>query len=253
MSFALTSFKKDIARWRQDPMSIVIWMAIPLLVGGMITALMSGDGIKPHGTLLLVDQDESLISGFVAGAYSAGELGELISVEKTTLEEGTQRINAGEASGFLVIPNGFGAAFLNSEPVTLTLKTNPAQTILPGIITEVTEILLDAGFYVHELFGNEIEVMKGFGDSPPDALVAAMAVGLQNKFEAILPQLYPPTIELTIVEPPESEPGPPLAVLFLPGIIIMAVMFSANGLANDFWREREQGTLRRLVYAPGKL
>jgi ABC-type Na+ efflux pump permease subunit len=253
MSFALTSFKKDIARWRQDPMSIVIWMAIPLLIGGLITALMGGDGIKPHGTLLLVDQDESLISGFVAGAYSAGDLGELISVEKTTLEEGTERINAGEASGFLVIPKGFGAAFLNSEPVTLTLKTNPAQTILPGIITEVTEILLDAGFYLHQLFGSEIETMKGFGDSPPDALVAAMAVGLQNKFEAILPQFNPPTIELTIVEPPKSEPGPPLAVLFLPGIIIMAVMFSANGLANDFWREREQGTLRRLVYAPGML
>jgi len=253
MSFALTSFKKDIARWRQDPLSTVIWMAIPLLIGGLITALMSGSGVKPHGTLLLVDQDQSLISGFVAGAYSAGDLGELISVEKTTLEEGTERINAGEASGFLVIPEGFGDAFLNSEPVTLTLKTNPAQTILPGIITEVTEILLDAGFYIHQLFGSEIEAIKGFGDSPPDALVAAMAVGIKNKFEAMVPQLDPPVIELTIVEPPATEPGTPVAVLFLPGIIIMAVMFSANGLANDYWREREQGTLRRLVYAPGKL
>jgi ABC-2 type transport system permease protein len=41
--------------------------------------------------------------------------------------------------------------------------------------------------------------------------------------------------------------------LFLPGIIVMAVVFSANGLANDYWREREQGTLRRLVFVPGKL
>ena len=104
MNFALTSFKKDIARWRQDLMSTFIWISIPLLIGGLITALMSGSGVKPHGTLLIVDQDQSLISGFVAGAYSAGDLGELISVEKTTLEEGTERINAGEASGFLVIP-----------------------------------------------------------------------------------------------------------------------------------------------------
>ena len=253
MSFALSSFKKDIARWRQDLMSTLIWIAIPLLIGGLITALMSGQGIKPHGTLLLVDQDESLFSEFMAGAYAAGELGELISVEKTSLEDGTARINAGEASGFLIIPKGFGDAFLNSEPVTLTLKTNPAQTILPGIITEVTEILLDAGFYLHQLFASEIQAIKKFGDNPPDALVAAMAVTLQNKFEAVAPQLYPPVIKLSIVEPPESDPGTPLAVLFLPGIIIMAVMFSANGLANDYWREREQGTLRRLVYAPGKL
>ena len=33
----------------------------------------------------------------------------------------------------------------------------------------------------------------------------------------------------------------------------MAVMFSANGVAGDWWRERQQGTLRRLVYAPGRL
>jgi len=177
----------------------------------------------------------------------------LISVEKTSLEEGSERINAGDASGFLIIPQGFGDAFLNSEPVTLTLKTNPAQTILPGIITEVTEILLDAGFYLHQLFGSEIQTIRNFGDSPANELVAAMAVTLQNKFESVAPQLYPPVIELTIVEPPSSEPSTPLAVLFLPGIIVMAVMFSANGLANDYWREREQGTLRRLVYAPGML
>jgi len=33
----------------------------------------------------------------------------------------------------------------------------------------------------------------------------------------------------------------------------MAVMFSSNGVASDWWRERELGTLRRLVYAPGQL
>lgn len=253
MSFVLTSFKKDIARWRQDLVSTVIWITIPLLIGGLITALISGDGIKPRGTLLVTDQDESLFSEFIAAAYTAGELAEFISVEKTSLEDGSERINAGEASGFLIIPKGFGDAFLNSEPVTLALKTNPSQTILPGIITEVTEILLDAGFYLHQIFGSEIETIKGLGDNPPDALVAAMAVALQNKFESIAPQLYPPIIELNIVEPPATEPSTPLAVLFLPGIIVMAVMFSANGLANDYWREREQGTLRRLVYAPGML
>ena len=60
---------------------------------------------------------------------------------------GSERINAGEASGFLIIPEGFMTAFLEDEPVRLTLKTNPAQTILPGIMQDVTEILLDLGFY----------------------------------------------------------------------------------------------------------
>ena len=39
----------------------------------------------------------------------------------------------------------------------------------------------------------------------------------------------------------------------MPGIILMAVMFTANDLAGDYWHERDQGTLRRLVFAPAQL
>jgi ABC-2 type transport system permease protein len=252
MSFALTSFKKDVARWRQDYIATLIWLAIPLMIGGLITTLM-GSNVKPHGTLLLVDEDQTFLSELIVGAYSAGELGELLSVEKTGFDEGFERVNDGEASGLLVIPNGFAEAFLESTPVTLTLRTNPSQTILPGIITNVTEILLDAGFYAHQLFGDEIETFTSMTDNPSDAQVAAIAVAIQNKMETVAPRLFPPVIEIEIVEPPPKEPTPPLALLFMPGIILMAVVFSANGLAGDFWREREQGTLRRLVFTSARI
>ena len=252
MSFALSSFRKDIARWRQDYMAILIWIAIPLMLGGLITILMGSD-VRPSGKLLLVDEDETFFSELIVSAYSAGELGEFITVEKTTYDDGLARVNAGEASGLLVIPDGFAAAFLESEPVTLTLRTNPSQTILPGIIRNVTEILLDAGFYAHQLFSDEIETLTSMSDDPTDAQVAAVAVAIQNKMETLAPQLFPPVISIEIVEPPDEEPGPPLALLFMPGVIMMAVVFSANGLAADFWRERDKGTLRRIVLAPALL
>jgi ABC-type Na+ efflux pump permease subunit len=252
MSFALSSFHKDIARWRQDYMAILIWIAIPLMLGGLITILMGSD-VRPSGKLLLVDEDETFFSELIVSAYSAGELGEFITVEKTTYDDGLARVNAGEASGLLVIPDGFAAAFLESEPVTLTLRTNPSQTILPGIIRNVTEILLDAGFYAHQLFSDEIETLTSMSDDPTDAQVAAVAVAIQNKMETLAPQLFPPVISIEIVEPPDEEPGPPLALLFMPGVIMMAVVFSANGLAADFWRERDKGTLRRIVLAPALL
>ena len=252
MQFALTSLRKDIARWRHDYFAILIWIAIPLMIGGLIMTLM-GSGAQPHGLLLLVDEDETFLSELIVGAYSAGELGELISVEKTTRDEGLQRVNDGDASALLVIPGGFQEAFVESKPVTLTLRTNPSQVILPGIITDVTEILLDAGFYAHQLFGEEIEIFSSMEEDPGDAFVAAMAVQIQNKIEAVAPKLFPPVIDLEIVEPPPEEPSPPLALLFLPGIILMAVMFSASDLAGDYWQERNQGTLRRLVFAPAQL
>jgi ABC-type Na+ efflux pump permease subunit len=252
MSFALSSFHKDIARWRRDYMATLIWISIPLMLGGLITILMGAD-VRPSGKLLLVDEDETFFSELIVGAYSAGELGEFISVEKTTYDDGLARVNEGEASGLLVIPEGFAAAFLESEPVTLTLRTNPSQTILPGIIRNVTEILLDAGFYAHQLFSAEIETLTSMSDDPTDAQVAAMAVAIRGKMETVAPQLFPPVIDIEIVAPPDEKPGPGLALLYMPGVIMMAVVFSANGLAADFWRERDKGTLRRLVFAPALL
>lgn len=254
MNFVLSSMRKDLARWWQDRTAILIWLGIPFLVGGMITTLMDGgDGAKPHGILLLVDQDDSLLSGLVAGAYTSGELGELISVEKVSFEEGNERINSGDGSGLLIIPEGFGDAFLNEVPVTLTLKTNPSQSILPGIITDVTEILLDAGFYAQRLFGPEIREITSDDGEADDAAVVAIATRINSKMDVIAPHLFPPAIEFEILPPPPSEPSLPLALMFLPGVIMMAILFAANSLAADFWTERQNGTLRRLVFAPARL
>ena len=70
-----------------------------------------------RGKLLLVDEDQTFFSELVVGAYSAGELGEFISVEKTTFDDGLARVNEGEASGLLVIPKGFAAAFSRPSPL----------------------------------------------------------------------------------------------------------------------------------------
>lgn len=255
MSFLLASVRKDLTRWMQDRAAILIWLGVPFVIGGLITSMIDGGGGTPTGTLLIADEDDSLLSGAVVGAFSQDQLGELIIVEPVSAGEGELRINEGEASGFLTIPEGFQEAFLNETPVTLRLKTNPSQTILPGIIEDVTEVLLDGGFYLQRLLGPEIKaIMDASGDDVPgDAFVAGISVDIQNKIEKVTEKLSPLAIELEIVEPPPATPVPDIALLFLPGIVLMAVLFAANGLAADYWVERDKGTLRRLVSAPGAL
>ncbi len=255
MNFLFASVRKDLARWMQDRAAMLLWLGIPFLIGGLLTSMMDGGGGSPTGTLLIADEDESFISGAIIGAFTQEQLGELIVVEQVNADEGLRRINEGEASGFLTIPEGFQDAFINETPVTLTLKTNPAQTILPGIIEDVTEVLLDGGFYAQRLLGPEIKaIMDSSSDSiPSDVFVAGISVDIQNKIEKIAEKLSPLAIELEIVEPPPAEPAPDYALLFLPGIILMAVLFSSNSLAADYWVERDKGTLRRLVSAPAAL
>ena len=254
LSFIIASVKKDLARWRQDKTALLIWLGIPFLIGGLMTAIMDG-GSSPTAVLLIADEDESLLSGFVASAYSQDQLGDLIVVKQVTSEEGEARINDGDASGFLTIPEGFQDAFLNETPVTLTLKTNPSQTILPGIIEDVTEILLDLGFYAQRLLGPEIrQIMNADTNTLPDDLfVSAVSVDIQSKISSVGAKLSPPLLDIVIVEPPPAEPRPDIGLLFLPGIILMAVLFSSNSLAADYWTERNNGTLRRLASAPAVL
>ncbi|MGI9262910.1 MAG: ABC transporter permease, partial [Woeseiaceae bacterium] len=211
-SFLATSMKKDLARWSQDRSALLIWLGIPFLIGGLITFMMDGGSGSPTGVLLVADEDDSLLSGFVVGAYSQGELGELIVVEQVSREEGEERVNDGGASGFLTIPTGFQEAFLNETPVTLTLKTNPAQTILPGIIEDVTEILLDAGFYAQRVLGAEIQQIRDSDSNnlPDEVFVSGIAVDIQNKVSVIEPKLNPPLLNVVIVEPPPAEPQPDL-------------------------------------------
>lgn len=249
MRFALASLQKDIARWRQDYLATLVWISIPLLIGGLITSLM-GPNARPHGTLLLVDEDQTFLSEVVGAAYGLGGLGEILTVEKTSYDAGLARVDSGDASGLLVIPSGFARAFAESEPVTLILRTNPEQRVLPGIITNVTEVVLDAGFYAHQLVRDDIVELGADKRQPTDNELAAFAATMQERLKTVAPRLFPPIIDIDIVAPAPAEPAPPLALLFMPGVILMAVMFSANGLAGDFWRERELGTLRRLVSAP---
>ena len=122
MQFRLASLHKDLLRWWQDRTALLIWLGIPFLIGGLITSMIDGDeGGKPTGTLLIANLDDGFLSSAVAAAFGQGELGELIVVENTSVEEGARRIEAGEASGFLTIPEGFTDAFVDGRPVTLTL------------------------------------------------------------------------------------------------------------------------------------
>ena len=118
MDFLLASVRKDLSRWKRDRVALLIWFGIPLVVGALITSLVDNGGRTPTGTLLVADEDGTFLSGVVVGAFSQDQLGDLIIVEQVSIEDGERRVNEGEASGFLTIPEGCQDAGLNETPGT---------------------------------------------------------------------------------------------------------------------------------------
>ena len=218
MRFVFTSALKDLRRLRREPVTILMFLGIPTFIA-LILVLVFGRGeVKPHGTLLVADEDRSIAGSIVTAPFNQGSLRDMITVEKVPVEEGRRRIAKGNASALLIIPKGFTAALFQGQAAKIELVRNPAQRILPEIIAEAVSTVVDA--------------MSGL-----------QAVGGNPGGKMSLIQLDTKMID-------EKATRPSFAMLMLPGMIYMAVFFIAGGLAADLWRERTSGALRRVVSTP---
>jgi len=255
----LAAVRKDLRRFSKDPVALIFWLGLPVLIGGlMLLAFGTRGAPTPQVQLLIADEDDSFGSRLLVGAFGQGLAGEIVHAEKVDQTAGRKRLDRGDASALLVIPKGFGAAVLLEEPTRLQLVTNPAQRILPGIAEEMLRLLSEAVFYLHRLVGPELrQILHTTPNSAghvSDDDVIRNSVAINQVMRQVRSYLFPPVIELetTIEKALAKKPGEPtsLAVWFLPGTLLMALLFAAQGLSNDVWKERELGTLRRLVTTP---
>ena len=253
----INAARKDLRRVLKDPMALALWMAIPLIIGGLITLATGGnEGPALRAELLIVDNDSSFVSNLLLNGLSqAGGDESLIQTRAVSLEQGRELINAGEASAMLIIPENFGQAVIDDTPTALDLVTNPAQSILPGIVEETLSIMTDGTFYLHRVLGDELRELAegpiGGGGAFEDDAIARISVQINQAISRLEQYLFPPALELeTSLDAQEEGPGINIGVLFLPGIMLMSLLFIAQGLSEDIWKELEQGTLRRVVSTP---
>jgi ABC-type Na+ efflux pump permease subunit len=249
--FVLATARKDLLRIRRDWPALLLWLGIPLMVGGLLVIMFGGDS-TPTARLLVDDQDGSIAARLLTGVFSQGDLGEIVEVQSVGPEEGRRRTEAGDASGLLVIPEGFGRAVLNGEPATLELVTNPSETVLPGILEGTLDVALQAGEVLRRLFDAPIDRILADverEEAPTDSSVASIATAFNRIGAGAREWIFPPAIELETVALDEGDEFD-FGRAFFPGMLVLALLFMATGLSTDLWSERRQGTLRRAVSAP---
>jgi ABC-type multidrug transport system permease subunit len=251
-----SSARKDVLRQLRDPAALVLALAIPLLVGVLMVLAFGGrQGPRPKAHLLVADEDGGLVSGLLVQALGRAEVIETEPVERAP---GRARLDKGGASGLLIIPKGFGDAVLDEKPVTLQLVTNPAQRILPGIVEQTLRIFVDGAFYAQRLLAEPVREVRGRppegSRTLPDSTVARASVMVNRIVERVGGSLLPPVIDLQVrVESGRQETRSSLAMMFLPGLLMMGLLFTAQAQSGDVWRERQLGTLRRALTTPAGL
>jgi len=214
MHFIWISVVKDLRRWRRDPFTLAVWLAIPLVLAVLLNVVFGGGGKPaPRGVLLIADEDNTFASKVVSGVFHRDPLDKMLALERVRREEGRRRMDSGEASALLIIPAGFAQAVNRGGAFRLQLFTNPSQSILPKVIEDTVSITLDM-----------LGTRRG---GPP--------IGLKT----------------TVI--PEKKQGKSFAALFFPSMLCMAVWMIANALAGEIWKERALGALRRLAVMPVRM
>lgn len=251
MRFILASARKDLLRLLREPVTLLLWIGIPVFVGLLLTAIFGREPATPRGLLLVADEDQSFVSRLVSGAFSQGELGRMFQVEQVEQVAGRRRIARGEASALLVIPTGFAAAVLSNQRAELKVVKNPSQRILPQMVEEIASVLADGAFYVNAIAGDQLRVFAspppGGAATYPDQTVMGISAAINRLVRSVEKYINPPVIKLDSVTAEPAQPGVNVAALFFPSMFAMAVLFFAQGLSGDFWTERNGHTLRRLA------
>ena len=259
LAFVLAAAKKDLARRLRDPWAFLVWLAIPGVLATLI-GLVNQGGARPRGRLLVADHDSSFLSKGLASAFSGGPLGEMFDVEAVDEAEGRARMDRGDASALLVLPAGFGKAVLEDEPARIELVRNPSQRILPAIAEEALGLLSEAVFYLQRVAGDRLrEQMRriseaGSGGASPwtESFAGEFGVEIRRTVERLSEYLSPPVIEVDVAKPPPEKAGskPSFGSLFFPSMVFMALFFLAQGISDDVWHEKQEGTLRRAIFSP---
>ena len=131
MRFIFVTVGKELKRRFNDPGGLISAIMIPFAIGFLMASVMGGGGGAIKASLLVTDLDDSFISQGILSALGQDQIADMIVLEKVSREEGDRRINEGGASGYLVIPKGFGKAWLERDEVALALTVNPSQYVSP--------------------------------------------------------------------------------------------------------------------------
>lgn len=229
MPFFLNSVLKDLQRFRRDAATLGVWFAMPVILVTLMWLAFGSAGPRPHGTLLLADQDRGLAGVYLREAIGRSALGRMVALEATSPEEGRARMNRGDASALLVVPVGFDDAIRFGRPAALELVTNPQQEFIPLMVRELAGTLVDSAFYLQR------SVPDG------DLLRAAPGWFSANRY------LNPPLVTVTETAPSRAGPQVTVSQMLFPGSMFLVALMLGAGLSIEIWKERAAGSLRRLT------
>lgn len=248
--------RKDLVRRWRSPVATLVMLVFPFLMTGMIGAVSSGGGGGglPTIQVFLLDRDDNLIGGLLSSAAGNEEMAEKIELIPVG-EEGFERMENGEASGMLIIPENFTDDLFDGKDVQLEFLRNPSESIKPEILEQGVQVLATYLDVLVKALGEELAEFKELaeGDELPEvAVIASLSGRVYDRAAKAEEFLFPPAVQLSSVKETTEEEGRSGTVFGYVFVMVsvMSLLFVASRSILDFFEEQKTGMLRRQLATP---
>lgn len=257
--------RTDFRRLLKTPSVPLLWLALPIGLSvieyaafGQIGRTPSG---LPKGTLLLVDHDRSVSSGFFMQSLQREPMSDFMEVVKAdTAQSYEKALTNNAASAVLVLPRGFQDSVLAGGRVSLTYIPNPRQEIRPKMIDASLRTFLEIGNrFLHEardafaLLRPRMEA----DDTPSRADVLLMTGAFYDAGQRFEKLGALQDLDIKVQRPPRKSGNAATAgdavnffAYFLPGLLLFSLLMVVQGFERRQFMLRERGLARRITAAP---
>lgn len=262
----LTIGWKDLIVTFRDRAALIMMLAAPFVLTlgmGAATGAFSGDSDNGIGQipLVLVNEDEGQLGGFLLDVMQSEELAELLVVETAvSAQAARQQVDDDVVAAAVVVPPGFSDSIFPNRETGQTGATVPIEVVAnPGrpIGASVVEAVVTE--FVNRVERGQLTMQVTMTQLATHGLVEMdemeeTAVSIGNDLFGNNPDAAASNIVVeSHTASGSSDDGFNVLSFFAPSMAIFFLMYTVTIGARSILQEQEQGTLARLLVSPTAL
>lgn len=239
--------KKDLKLFLKDRRSVMLTFILPIFLITIFALAFGGakrEAAKPS-VLLVSDLDMSDASLQVMTALDSMKS---IDVEMTKLDSAQEQVRKGNESAVLVLHKGFGDSVRFGGALPVELQYDPAKEMEIGILQQalISSLMSSAG---QQSARNRImkRIERDYAGLDSMAIASIKAQVAKNLSQDAQSQQGELISMTPLVREKKNSPGITQAVA---GTAVMMLLFSLASIGGGLLAEKEEGTLKKLLYAP---
>ncbi len=260
ISYILSVAWKELQVIAKDRGALAVLFLMPLIFaaiqgGGNLATTDEGDDPTVLLDVCLANEDSGLFGMEVAKALEG--IKELNITECDTVAEAEERAAKGEVAAAIVIPADFSAKIDAYTPTAVEVIVDPAEPMGASIVSGImNQVVAEVTIWGEVQYGVRT-ILDESGVLADASAEARRAVEAQN-LGVIMTQLNEMRRNPAIAVVSEDLEGTkveggwviPFVTRIFAGFTVMFIFFIVGTSATSLLREREEGTLRRLLAAP---